>query len=249
MPRALFLSPHLDDVAFSCGAALRRFVDDGFDVELVTVFTASVANPTGFALKCQTDKGLAPDVDYMKLRRAEDEKFCSILGVSKARYLDFVEAPHRGYNSAPELFAGAKDGDEIWKSLVDEFNQWPEPDVIFAPQGLGNHIDHLQVIRAVCERGWAPITRWYRDTPYAIREPDARPSELSPRGFVDESVAFDEAVLELKIRGCCAYQSQIGFQFGGPNEVARKLRAFHLSEARSVGREGFVERFLRSPRV
>lgn len=245
MPRALFLSPHLDDVAFSCAATLRRFVDEAFDVELVTVFTASVADPTGFALRCQTDKGLPPDLDYMDLRRAEDREFCHIAGVSHFTHWNFAEAPHRGYDAAPELFAGEKAGDEVWKLLASELEKLPAPDVVFAPQGLGNHVDHLQVIRAVLQRGWAPITRWYRDTPYAIREPKAQPSPLLPPDVFVDAISFDETELQRKVRGCCAYPSQIGFQFGGAEEVARKLRLFHEDEAQNADVDGFAERFLR----
>ncbi len=73
MPTALFLSPHLDDVAFSCGGTLLRLTDDPrWRVALCTIFTASVPDPQGFALRCQTDKGIPAEVDYMALRRAED---------------------------------------------------------------------------------------------------------------------------------------------------------------------------------
>ena len=80
MPTALFLSPHLDDVAFSCGGALLRLTDDpDWRVVLCTVFTASVPDPQGFALRCQTDKGIPAEVDYMALRRTEGcglRRFC-----------------------------------------------------------------------------------------------------------------------------------------------------------------------------
>jgi LmbE family N-acetylglucosaminyl deacetylase len=81
MPTALFISPHLDDVAFSCGGTLIRLTQNGWHTVLCTIFTCSMPNPQGFALACQTDKGLAPDVDYMALRRAEDERFATIAGV------------------------------------------------------------------------------------------------------------------------------------------------------------------------
>lgn len=69
------------------------------DVTVATVFTASVPSPTGFALACQTDKGLAADVDYMQLRRAEDET------AMRARRSTTVSprsggGPHRGYDEA-----------------------------------------------------------------------------------------------------------------------------------------------------
>lgn len=116
---ALFISPHLDDVIFSCGGALAKMRGEGWRTILCTVFTKSVAAPKGFALQCQTDKNLAAEVDYMKLRRAEDCRAAKILKVSEVLHLNFAEAPHRNYNSAPELFAGIKTGDEIWKSVAE----------------------------------------------------------------------------------------------------------------------------------
>ena len=72
MPTALALSPHLDDAAFSCGGTLARLAGAGWRVVVATAFTATVPEPSGFALACQLDKGLAPEVDYMALRRDED---------------------------------------------------------------------------------------------------------------------------------------------------------------------------------
>ena len=151
MPTALFLSPHLDDVAFSCGGLLAQLGDRGWRTVMATAFTRSVPNPAGFALACQTDKGLAPDVDYMALRRDEDRAAAAILG-TEARWLDLPEAPHRGYHSAPALFGPVLDGDDIWRPLTDRIADLVaelRPDLLLAPQGLGNHVDHRQVITAV----------------------------------------------------------------------------------------------------
>ncbi len=243
MPRALLLSPHLDDVAFSCAATARHLLRGGWDVQMVTIFTASVPNPRGFALACQLDKGLAPDADYMKLRRAEDAEFCRIVGLENTAHWPFREAPHRGYESALELFAGAREEDEIWRDIAERLDEIETPDAVFAPQGLGNHVDHLQVIRAVRARGWDAQAFWYRDTPYAIRQPDATVSELLPSKLSGGFVAFGEDELRIKIAGCRAYASQIGFQFGGAAGVDEQLRAFHRAEAQAVEREPFAERF------
>jgi len=109
--RALALSPHLDDAAFSLGGALARMARDGWEVVVATVFTATVPAPTGFALACQLDKGLPPDADYMAIRRAEDEAACAALG-ARALHLPLREAPHRGYHSATALFQPPHDGDD-----------------------------------------------------------------------------------------------------------------------------------------
>ena len=241
MPRTLLLSPHLDDIAFSCAATARHLLRGGWDVQLVTVFTASVTNPQGFALACQLDKGLPADADYMAMRRAEDAEFCRIVGLENSAHWPFQEAPHRGYDAAPELFAGVHADDEIWRDIAARLNEIETPDTVFAPQGLGNHVDHLQVIRAVIERGWSAQTFWYRDTPYAIREPNAAPSELLPSPLSSGFVRFDEAEMEIKIAGCRAYRTQIEFQFGGADALARQLKEFHRAEANGQGE--YAERF------
>lgn len=236
MPTALFLSPHLDDVAFSCGGTLRRLVEAGWRTVLCTIFTASVPGPQGFALRCQTDKGIPPETDYMALRRAEDAAYARHAGVAEVRHWTYREAPHRGYDSPAALFAGARDDDTIWQPAAEDLAAldagW-RPDVVFAPQGLGNHVDHLQTIRAVLHT-W-PVERvvWYRDTPYAIREPEARPADWlrMEEDLFPWRVALPPAVLEHKITGCSLYASQIGFQFGGPEGVREKLTAFHHREA------------------
>ncbi len=104
MPTALALSPHLDDAAFSAGGLLATLAEAGWRVVMATLFTQSVPAPEGFALACQLDKGLGPEVDYMALRRGEDDRAARALGIAPPLHLPFREAPHRGYGSAPELF-------------------------------------------------------------------------------------------------------------------------------------------------
>lgn len=229
MRTALFVSPHLDDAVFSCGGTLAAMTDQGWRTVMATCFTASVERPTGFALACQLDKGLGQEVDYMALRREEDRHAAAILRVGELRWLDLREAPHRGYGSAPALFGEVRDDDDIWRELAVRLGALMEevaPEQIFAPQGLGGHVDHRQTIRAVqAVAGDVPVA-WYRDTPYAIRTPAAAP-------FVDAPEAATVpigATLERKIRSACAYTSQIGFQFGGSEAVWTALTAFTARE-------------------
>ena len=257
MPTALFLSPHLDDVAFSCGGTLLRLTGDPrWRVVLCTIFTASVPEPQGFALRCQTDKGIPREVDYMALRRTEDEAYAAFASVHDARRWGYREAPHRGYESPADLFAGVRDDDAVGQPLEHDLAALDDdiqPDLVFAPQGLGNHADHLQTIRAALAV-W-PVERiaWYRDTPYAIREPGARPAgwlRLEEDLFPCR-VPLPSAVLERKIAGCALYASQIGFQFGGSAALREKLTAFHEREAGadSPAAAAYAETFLGHPCV
>ena len=229
MASALFVSPHLDDVVFSCGGTLAALADRGWHTVMVTAFTASVHPATGFALACQLDKGLAPDIDYMALRRDEDREAAAIVGVADLRWLDLPEAPHRGYGSAPALFADLRAGDDVWQALAERLGALMRdlaPAQVFAPQGLGGHVDHRQTIRAVQQVAGDTPVAWYRDTPYAIRNP-AAPAFVAAE---DAGALPIEATLERKLRAACAYRSQIGFQFGGEVAAADALRDFARRE-------------------
>lgn len=243
---ALFISPHLDDVAFSCGGTLVKLLRANWRVCLCTVFTASVPNPGEFALACQLDKNLAPEVDYMKLRRDEDREFARAAGLGELIHLPHREAPHRNYNSPAELFAGVHQRDVVWRDVAPELRSLAgrtSASIVFAPQGLGNHADHLQVIRAVLAAGLAPNTLWYRDTPYAIREPHAAPSPLLSKGLRRVAVRIDET-LETKSDACGAYTTQVPFQFGSNHRMRSAFEVFHRAEARGEFGDGYAETFL-----
>ena len=249
MSTALFLSPHLDDVAFSCGATLAVLKSLGWQVALVTVFTRSVLRPSGFALACQTDKGLAPEVDYMELRRQEDEHFAAMMRVDRMIWAGLMEAPHRGYGSPAELFQAPREDDTIGGRMVERLTPLMErlrPELVLAPQSLGGHVDHVQVTRLLPRLG-VPESRtlWYRDTPYAVRQPGARPDASLPAESRPLVVDVRNE-LPRKVAGCQCYRTQVGFQFGGTDAVGPTLEAFHQREAEAHGATGRAETFLAS---
>lgn len=242
MPTALFLSPHLDDVAFSCGGTVAAMAASGWSCIIATAFTQSTAKPTGFALACQTDKGLAADVDYMAVRRMEDAVATAALG-AEPRWLDLPEAPHRGYRSAADLFAGVQPHDDIHGALAGQLGELCQslcPARVFAPQGLGNHADHLQLIRAVCMSFLVDDIVWYRDMPYAIRCPRAKPHAVTA-GRPEFRIPIG-GHLANKLNACAAYQTQLGFQFSGDIAMREALAALALSEGNGRPAERFLGR-------
>ena len=229
--RALFVSPHLDDAAFSCGAIAAALVERGWQTTLLTVFTQSVLQPRGFALACQLDKGLGAEVDYMALRRAEDTRAAAVLGFERVVWLDLLEAPHRGYASAPALFDRFAADDDVASELTQRLAGHVAPyDAIFAPQGLGAHVDHRRVRDAILAIADPSRALWYRDTPYAIREPYARPA-LPAIGSLS-AFAYPLAARDMaaKLDACAAYTSQLGFQFGSVAQMRATLWEFATAE-------------------
>lgn len=227
MPTALALSPHLDDAAFSCGGTLNRLVRNGWRVVMATVFTASVPDPRGFALACQLDKGLGPEIDYMALRRAEDAEAARHLGIAPPVHLPFREAPHRGYGSAPELFAPPRADDTVAAELAPALSALiaeTAPDLLLAPQAIGGHVDHVRMVEALRGLGLDRPVLWWRDFPYTVRT--AEPKQPLAARFADLSeitFTFDADGGDAKLQACAAYASQIGFQFGGAAGLEARL--------------------------
>ncbi|MBP0491760.1 PIG-L deacetylase family protein [Pararoseomonas indoligenes] len=223
MPLALALSPHLDDAAFSAGGVLARMAGAGWEVLVATLFTATVPNPAGFALACQTDKGLPPEADYMAIRRAEDLAACAALG-ARAIHLPLREAPHRGYHSAAALFAGPRSDDmahlqahDVLTPLLRDL----EPALILAPQAIGGHVDHVLTVRAIQLLDPRVPILWWRDFPYITRaDTPRRPFEAMMARFPEIDLPTDPAK---KHAACAAYATQLGYQFGGPEGLARAL--------------------------
>lgn len=217
MSHLVAVSPHLDDAAFSIGGTLAAHRRAGGRVTVVTCFTGKVAQPQGFALACQLDKGLEPAVDYMALRRAEDEAACAVIG-ARVVHLPFLEAPHRGYASAAELF-GARRGDDIMvqnlaPALTDVLEQL-QPDLLLGPLALGDHVDHHVVRDALAQTG-RYVLLW-EDWPYLDRP------GVCAEGQPVRRVALDPELRARRVAMCAAYTTQLGFQFGGRAEMARRI--------------------------
>nr|WP_274389105.1 PIG-L family deacetylase [Streptomyces taklimakanensis] len=234
---AVAVSPHLDDAVFSAGGVLAALARAGWSVRVVTCFTASVDDPCPFALSTQLDKGLPAETDYMALRRAEDTAAQRMLGVLPPLHLPLPEAPHRGYGSAPELFASPRAGDTVGAELESLIRPRLAPaDLVLAPQGIGGHVDHVITARAVAATAPPSRTCWWRDVPYVVRAPYAAGGPPLGRSADAIEVTVDiGAVLTRKIAAAACYTSQLGFQFGGIERVGGVLSAVARTEARRTG--------------
>ena len=221
MTRVLAISPHLDDAVFSAGGTLARHAMNGDEVTVLTCFTGNVQRPAGFALACQLDKGLPANVDYMALRRTEDENACGQIG-ARAEHLPFLEAPHRGYRDAAALFGKRLESDQtvlddLTKAIREQMDRF-RPSVVYGPLGVGDHVDHHIVRDVILALSGDAGTIWWEDFPYAMKSPDVATGV--------QRRTLDPAAAAAKLRGVLCYSSQLAFQFGSTEGAVETLSSW-----------------------
>ncbi|MCW1966606.1 MAG: PIG-L family deacetylase [Anaerolineae bacterium] len=246
----IFLSPHLDDAALSCGGLLHQLVQAGHEVVVASVCTADSptrARLSPTALRIHDTEWRLGDAPYVA-RRAEDVRACAMLGV-KAVHLDLPDAIYRhAADGAPyylEDFMGGRvipaDFAEQGQRLRERFHALftrldlrnaDQPPTVFSPLALGGHIDHVitrHSAEAVCAEWGLPL-RYYEDFPYAEKDDALTNTEV--RGKTAHVYALSKDDLNARINAILAYTSQLEAVFHVENHpdipaaVAERVRRY-----------------------
>jgi LmbE family N-acetylglucosaminyl deacetylase len=199
--RILLLSPHADDVAYSIGGIVARLAMQA-DILLMTVFGRS-----GWALPqtlCQAS------VDAISaMREQEDRAYCVRRRIDYA-LLAYPDSFVMGYDEAKELSVVAAD-DPRTTNIVKRVGDTVAclvPHIVFAPCGLGGHVDH-QIVRTAVDALDQVEVFYYEDVPYSaslsLAELDR---QLTAQGLAPTVTADIELVLAGKCEDMWSYRSQ-----------------------------------------
>jgi LmbE family N-acetylglucosaminyl deacetylase len=240
----VYLSPHLDDAALSCGGAIARHTSAGAHVLVVTLCTAAPApnTPLGrFAHDHHLMWGLAPE-RAMAERQREDDLALDRLGADtyRAGMLDAIYRMPEAYTDNSTLFGTPAAGDPLSYSahqLVAALQRRAPSATFYAPLGVGNHVDH-QIIHIAAREAIGPALAFYEDFPYVL-SPEAferRLGALAQR-FVPSTITID-TTLTRKIGAISAYTSQLGSLFDEPAAMARIVSEYAESLRPETGSYG-----------
>lgn len=158
----VFISPHDDDVPFSIGSALLN----GYFAHGIVITVFSVTN-------CTIDDSDNNIERVTELRKNENKSFYNSLNNIKIYYIDRLDAPLRlGVTDERVFQSVSPESDKVEAECLSAaiMNTLCDEGVIFAPLGLGGHVDHVLVHNAVCslaQLGYPVI--FYEDLPYAAR--------------------------------------------------------------------------------
>jgi LmbE family N-acetylglucosaminyl deacetylase len=253
---AIFVSPHFDDVALSCGGTVAAAAAAGHDPVIVTVFAGEPPPEqplSAFALVIHELMGCkdATAAEVLSLRRSEDEAAARTLGARHCR-LDHLDAPYRGPYVYPPSFRGplhADDADLAARIAADVLRLWQTtPDAtVYLPLGVGGHVDHRVCFAVAPALTRAGVRCWhYEDFPYAAWAVDAVEHRLASLDapFVARSVEVTSQI-ESRLAAIQCYRSQLSYLFPDQSDPVRRARAF--AESRAPLATAFAERFWGSP--
>ncbi|MEO6951021.1 MAG: PIG-L family deacetylase [Polyangia bacterium] len=236
----VFVQPHLDDVAWSCGGTVRRLARQA-PCRVVTVFDRSPEpsrSLSPFARMLHTAWGAGRDP--LPMRRAENERALRILGAT-GEGLSIHEALYRDppVSSSGELLtppgpALAPLVREIAERLVVACRGATR---VFLPLGIATHVDHM-LCYAAHERLRATglVVHHYEDFPYVTRLGKLVARLNMVPVLASFTVDIDDT-LPARIEAIRAYPSQLGpMGMDRPDELVR-------THAASVVERGHGERF------
>ncbi len=256
----LFVSPHYDDIALSCGGTAALVSEAGKDAVVALLF-GDHPDPTQpmttFAEHMHAEWGMSAD-QVIAGRRAEEAASTRILGMRDV-FLPFRDAIYRSdnYLNDDDLFGSPKGSDldlpeRIVLALEAEGFQ-PEGTRVYAPLASGFHVDHqLAFLPAVLldRAGWE--VWFYEDLPYSLlpnRVADrvaGSEVRLEVAGIVDVSQVWTR-----KIDAIMAYPSQLKVIFEayvGAGSSREEIDAVMSAYSREVGDGRNAERFWRVAR-
>ncbi|MBC7227279.1 MAG: PIG-L family deacetylase [Thermoflexales bacterium] len=241
----MYLSPHLDDVVFSCGGRVALQVRAGMTVWVVTACAGGPEGPlSDFARALHEYWGLA-DTDAPAARREEDRAALALLGAEPVHW-GFLDCIYRRapdgralYTSYEALWGPVADEDEgMLEELTCRIAELPSSATLCVPLGVGRHVDH-RLVRQAAERTGRPLV-YYEDYPYA-GEAGRVEETLGEGDWEPEVVILDEAALEAKIAAARCYRSQITSFWADEADLVAHFRAY----ATEVGGGNPAERYWR----
>jgi LmbE family N-acetylglucosaminyl deacetylase len=236
----IYLSPHFDDVAFSCGGLVWQQGQQG---EQVCIWTVCAADPPAAGLSpfaASLHERWQAGTDEIPNRGQEDKEANQILGVGTHHfpvpdciYRRGQEGEHL-YQTEGSLFGRLHPQEEtLVKELVGFFSGqvkemgWFQDLTVVSPLGIGNHVDH-QLVRQAAER-WVEENccrlLYYADFPYVLSE-RGLPDKLEVQGLKRECFPVQEEAVDAWFGAAASHASQISTFWHDKTRLRRALEGW-----------------------
>src|SRR5215208_4717075 len=257
--RHLFLSPHYDDIPLSAGATVRLLADRGLAPQTLVVFGSEPDRnrPLWTVGAAKHERWGLTANEVVASRQAEEAAAAAVLG-AQTRVLPFRDAIYRGdyYQSNGDLFGSPATAEASLPAAIAASLDLTDPPYdairVYAPLGVGKHVDHQIVQLAAQElaaRGWD--VWFYEDIPYALKRMalDVRLTEVGAATRLEPVARVPaQSTWEQKIDAILRYPSQLETvfrQYVGVGTTREEISEALTAYAVQAGDGVMAERFWR----
>jgi LmbE family N-acetylglucosaminyl deacetylase len=199
--------------------------------------------------------------DEWQLRKAEEERFAYLMETSVV-FLDLPPAQSRGYAGDDQLLGPVREDDVTPDQLLYQEIVRLEPQTVFFPLAVGNHVDH-QIVRDVGLNLLGQRRRWvmpgpnfvgtlsfYEDFPYAWWNDYEGPLaggridlDLPPGVGVEAHYADITEMIDRKGAGINLYAGEVQRLFESKQAMIDDLYGYHARMALAGRVAGYAERY------
>ncbi|MCB9419283.1 MAG: PIG-L family deacetylase [Ardenticatenaceae bacterium] len=228
----IYLSPHLDDAALSCGGMIWSDTAVNQSNLIITVMAGDPPQATHSDYVASLHQRWNLNADAVAVRRQEDATACHILGADYWHWdvPDCIYRHHPG-NGQPFYVSDADIFGRIHPQetgLVERLSRLiaalPAHDRLIVPLTAGHHVDH-QLVRLAAERSSRPDRLvYYEDYPY-VRD-EAALTAVIPTSSDDwqaQVIPLAATAVAAKIEAVAAFQSQLSTFFNGRADLAAQI--------------------------
>ncbi len=239
--RHIFLSPHFDDVVFSCGGTLGVQVSSGLRPLVVTVFGgAPVADLRLSEVALHEHRQWGADLtkgagSAVEMRRQEDAAALDYLQCDYL-WLDYPDAIYRGnppyYTSLDQLIGGEVNladqsiDKELAQMLLELQSRLPDA-AWYAPLGVGRHVDH-QIVCSAADRLVQRDAKvyFYEELPRVLQE-GVLQERLEELGSTYEPALVEMSeFLPARQEAAEMYASQVVANFGSREAMLKAMASY-----------------------
>jgi LmbE family N-acetylglucosaminyl deacetylase len=227
----IYLSPHFDDVALSCGGLVWEQTQAGNDVRIWTICGGKPAQEIHTPIVEELHSRWASGDQATEIRKREDIRSCRLLNASY-RHFDLPDCIYRVdkkqnplYPTEESLF-GPVDPFEALNLdfLVQELDRSIPPQAeVVSPMAIGNHVDHQLVRQMIAKTEKAAW--FYEDFPYVIKKPEDL-SRYIDENWVAETFPISEAGIQAWLKSVSAHRSQISTFWKSTQEMESDFRKY-----------------------
>ena len=230
----IYISPHLDDVVYSCGAQIYQHTSRGQSVMIITLMAGDPDPGQLSDYAKELHRRWQIGSAGVEIRRQEDRSACSLIG-ARALHWPFMDCIYRQnpvdgshlYQSDKAIF-GPIDSSEtgLIASISARIDTLPSGSKIFIPLSVGNHVDHQIARLAASNVSEAESMAYYEDYPYASLDSKALLSFESDPRWRSEVIPVTPEAQELKVKAMTQYRSQLSTFFENEEGLYEVLAEF-----------------------